>query len=104
MRSPSTAVSFFSSGVVDASFFSSGVVDIVQRYPFFNFQPWLRLASMAPKPPTEFRFSLSADTRNQRGLFDEQDTRARPRLTEISALEYGKLASSKTLAIQPVRL
>ena len=59
MRSPSTAASFFSSGVVDASFFSSGMVDIVRHYAFFNFQPWLRLASMAPKPPTEFRFPLS---------------------------------------------
>ena len=64
VRSPSTAASFLSSGVVDASFFSSGMVDMVQRYAFFNFQPWLRLASMEPKPPTEFRFPLSADARN----------------------------------------
>ena len=38
VRSPSTAASFFSSGVVDASFFSSGVVDIVQT-TLFLIQP-----------------------------------------------------------------
>ena len=78
MRSPSTAASFFSSGVVDASFFSSGMVDIVRHYAFFNFQPWLRLARMAPKPPTELRFPLSAVAPNVAG------PRASPLFTEMS--------------------
>ena len=87
--SPSTSTS--------ASFFSSAV-DILQRYAFFNFQPWLRLASMEPKPPTEFRFPLSADARNQRGPFDEQELARVPDHRARACWVYGELASSKTLA------